>query len=171
MEQVLYRFFDDSGVLLYVGISKHWTSRLNSHESRSDFFKLASHITLERYGTRQEVEQAETAAIVNEKPLYNRSQNPLHESWLNHFSRLKRSYYKGEKIDEAHDVFVSDLRLFFVPIRDGKKLPPAKSLAYAFTALYPYCGIADICELCDDIYSKRQIHLWAEDIREILQCR
>jgi len=171
MEQVLYRFFDDSGILLYVGISKHWVSRLSSHESRSDWFRQAASITLERYDTREQVEHAERLAILKEKPLYNKSQNPLHENWQTHFTRLKKHYYKDEKIDQAHDVFVSDLRLFFVPIRNGKKLPPAKSLAYAFTALYPYCGIADICELCEDIYSKRQVHSWAEDVRELLQCR
>lgn len=170
MEQVLYRFFDDSGVLLYVGISKHWTSRLNSHESRSDFFRLASHITIERYATRQEVEQAETAAIVNEKPLYNRSQNPLHESWLDHFSRLKRSYYKGEAIDDAHRALLDDIADYVEPLKQERKLPPAKSLALGFVERYHLSNLVDECELCDDIYLKRQLHLWAEDVRELL-CR
>jgi hypothetical protein len=170
MQQVLYRFFDDSGVLLYVGISRHWTSRLNSHESRSEFFKLASHITLERYGTRAEVEQAETAAIVNEKPLYNRSQNPLHESWLDHFLRLKRSYYKGDAIDNSHRALLDDIANYVEPLKQGRKLPPAKSLALGFVELYLSSNLVNECELCDDIYLKRQLHLWAEDVRELL-CR
>ena len=58
MDEVLYRFFDSEGKLLYVGISSNWQQRLKQHYKDSQFHYETTTITLERFNTRAEVETA-----------------------------------------------------------------------------------------------------------------
>jgi len=45
---ILYRFFDESENLLYVGMTKSFANRLQAHANSSCWFSMASKITLER---------------------------------------------------------------------------------------------------------------------------
>lgn len=67
----LYRFFDRSGQLLYVGIAKTPTVRWCNHESKKPWWGDVANITLEWHDTRGEAERAEKTAIRTESPLYN----------------------------------------------------------------------------------------------------
>lgn len=69
----LYRHFDIAGKLLYVGISYDFLKR--SHKGSKWFYRITT-ITIEHYETRELALQAETAAIITEKPLFNISSNP-----------------------------------------------------------------------------------------------
>ena len=73
----LYRHFDSNGVLLYVGISASAIKRFKDHKNGSHWSSRVASITIERYETRQEAEQAETNAIVLEKPLHNKSKRGI----------------------------------------------------------------------------------------------
>lgn len=67
----LYRFFDVSGRLLYVGITiKPW-QRFTSHKVNKPWWFDAERIHLEHYRSEREAREAETRAIHNEKPLFN----------------------------------------------------------------------------------------------------
>lgn len=70
----LYRHYDHDGVLLYIGITNHPGSRITSHRLTSRWFEFVdldreSH---EHYPARELAEEAETAAIATEQPLFNR---------------------------------------------------------------------------------------------------
>jgi len=69
--QTLYRFYDAEGSLLYVGITKFFEPRLKQHYKNAEWFFDTTHVRLEHYQTRQEVELAETRAIKTERPKYN----------------------------------------------------------------------------------------------------
>ena len=69
----LYRHFDRDGVLLYVGIAYDFLRR--RHKSSRWFYRIDM-ITIEHYETRALALQAETAAIISEKPLFNLHSNP-----------------------------------------------------------------------------------------------
>lgn len=69
----LYRHFDIAGKLLYVGISYDFLRR--SHKGSKWFYRITT-ITVEHYETRELALQAETAAIITEKPLFNLHSNP-----------------------------------------------------------------------------------------------
>ena len=69
----LYRHFDIAGKLLYVGISYDFLKR--SHKGSKWFYRITT-ITIEHYETRELALQAETAAIIAEKPLFNLHSNP-----------------------------------------------------------------------------------------------
>ena len=71
MTHCLYRHFDRTGNLLYVGISKCAIRRTAEHHERSKWYGEIDIIKIERFGTKREAEEAEIKAIKTEKPKYN----------------------------------------------------------------------------------------------------
>lgn len=67
----LYRYFDDAGVLLYVGISFSTLQRALQHRRDKSWWRYAKTIDIEHYDTRDAALEAERLAIVNERPLCN----------------------------------------------------------------------------------------------------
>ena len=67
----LYRHFDPSGRLLYVGVSYSVMARLHEHR-RSPWFYDVVRVEIQHFDSRKEAEKAELAAIVNENPIHNR---------------------------------------------------------------------------------------------------
>ena len=68
---VLYRFIDSSGRLLYVGITMNPPQRFKAHQGDKDWWAEVSEIKIQTFDTRDLLVQAEKDAIVAEKPLYN----------------------------------------------------------------------------------------------------
>jgi hypothetical protein len=71
---VLYRHYDSSNVLLYVGITNNPLTRFRQHGWADEvWWPDVAYTTYERdFSTRIELENAETKAILSEKPLYNK---------------------------------------------------------------------------------------------------
>jgi hypothetical protein len=69
----LYRHFDKTGKLLYVGVSLHATVRLLRHRTTSHWFDNISTITIESFPSRSEAIFAERRAIRLEQPLHNKA--------------------------------------------------------------------------------------------------
>lgn len=68
----LYRHFDTSGRLLYVGQSLSFLARLAGHKNSAWFDEIAS-ITIQRFPNRHVLNAAEIAAIRAEGPLHNKA--------------------------------------------------------------------------------------------------
>lgn len=73
--QWLYRFFNDDGVLLYVGISVNVFSRWKAHAYEKPWMDEVTTFTRKEYPSREAVEAAEIKAIRREKPIYNVTYN------------------------------------------------------------------------------------------------
>ena len=71
MSQNLYRHFNKDGELLYVGVSLNHLVRLSQHKASSPWFSEITNVTIETFEDRKKVLEAETSAIVKEKPKYN----------------------------------------------------------------------------------------------------
>ena len=71
MNTQLYRHFDESRNLLYVGISLSTFNRLSQHKDHSDWFKKIKNVTIEHFPTREEAMAAERQAIKSENPKFN----------------------------------------------------------------------------------------------------
>lgn len=71
----LYRHYNAEGVLLYVGISFGALIRNRWHQKHSSWFESVAHITIERYPTQEIAKEAEAAAIIEERPIYNKQHN------------------------------------------------------------------------------------------------
>jgi predicted GIY-YIG superfamily endonuclease len=68
----LYRHFHPSGDLIYVGITQSLSKRTNAHLSKATWKDFICLIVIEPFATREELLEAERAAIHNEFPKYNR---------------------------------------------------------------------------------------------------
>lgn len=71
MSQALYRFYTDTGRLLYVGITADPGKRFGQHAATKSWWPDVRGISLEWYETRVEVEHAERRAIQIEQPVWN----------------------------------------------------------------------------------------------------
>ncbi len=71
MTTALYRRFDESHRLLYVGISDDLPGRLRWHERHSAWTVFVVHRTVEWFATREQAGCAEIRAIQTEGPLFN----------------------------------------------------------------------------------------------------
>jgi predicted GIY-YIG superfamily endonuclease len=67
----LYRLFDASGALLYVGISGRWATRLAQHATRQGWWDEVAKVTREPFESREDALAAEAAAMEQEHPRYN----------------------------------------------------------------------------------------------------
>lgn len=67
---VLYRFFDQHGVLLYIGITMDPPARFRGHRSK-EWWTLVRHVFMETYSNRTALMKAERKAIQSEHPQYN----------------------------------------------------------------------------------------------------
>lgn len=67
----VYRFFDKSGTLLYVGVSSCFIQRLCGHQDDKEWFPEVSRMEVEYFDTRAEALAFESAEIRDRDPLYN----------------------------------------------------------------------------------------------------
>lgn len=67
----LYRYFDKSGDLLYVGISVSAVARMAQHKATADWFEQAARIEIEKAGSLEEALKKERDAIKAECPKFN----------------------------------------------------------------------------------------------------
>lgn len=67
----LYRYFDENGELLYVGVSLNSVARAAQHKHQSHWYDNFCSMTRQTFPTRQEALAAETLAIQAENPKHN----------------------------------------------------------------------------------------------------
>lgn len=67
----LYRFFDATGALLYIGITNSIPRRLGEHDERKPWFAESVRATFEHHPSRAAALTAEKKAIKKERPKYN----------------------------------------------------------------------------------------------------
>lgn len=67
----LYRCFDSSRVLLYIGVAGHVGRRLSQHEYMSPWHPEVESVTIEPFGSRVLALKAERHAIRRERPRHN----------------------------------------------------------------------------------------------------
>jgi hypothetical protein len=72
----LYRLYDSSDALLYVGISKSAITRLHEHLALQPWSAQIVKQTIERFPSRDAAAAAEIRAIRDEMPRYNKMHNP-----------------------------------------------------------------------------------------------
>ncbi len=92
MDQILYRFFDGEGRLLYIGITGDAAVRWSNHRRDRPWWPLMRRIEIEPHATRADVEAAERAAIIAERPAFN----------VTHNAARKRLVISGRPTDPRH---------------------------------------------------------------------
>ena len=69
---ILYRLFDDSGTLLYVGITNDVRQRFAAHATTQPWWGEVADCRTEFFSTRTALDAAERVAIQSESPRYNK---------------------------------------------------------------------------------------------------
>jgi hypothetical protein len=70
---LLYRLFDGDGVLLYIGISDNLKQPMSMHAAEKPWWPRVANMTVEIWPSREAADAAETAAIRDEQPLFNKA--------------------------------------------------------------------------------------------------
>lgn len=101
----VYRFFDASERLLYVGIAYDPAERWKHHAAVTKWWKDAVDNTIDWYDTRAEAERAELTAIRYEKPVYNKvaSVTPYQGSTLKRGMKLPRKIKIEDDVWEDYE--------------------------------------------------------------------
>jgi predicted GIY-YIG superfamily endonuclease len=76
METHLYRYYDEAGELLYVGVTGNLLKRQSQHRRNAEWFTTAASATFEHFESREMALEAESRAIKNENPKYNIAKTP-----------------------------------------------------------------------------------------------
>ena len=161
MQEVLYRFFDSQGTLLYVGISCNWMARLKQHSARADFYSAVAGMTLERFPDRETVLKAELEAIETENPLYNRADNPDYATWQTHFRYLLDMARKKRKVDPVHQKIIERL---IKGAGDAEDFGTGRWLSVHFPPEWYEEWVRNDydCELCEAVATHPTTHAWRE---------
>jgi len=85
----LYRFYDKDKNLLYVGISKDWLFRLETHKKNKPWIQEVTDIKIAWYSRRINAELAERSAIRWEFPKYNKQSVVLKSDAWEHFESIR----------------------------------------------------------------------------------
>ena len=74
-EHALYRFYDRTDVLLYVGITMDLPKRFKQHRQAKPWWLAVTRVDVDHFESRRAALAAEKAAIRDESPLYNDQHN------------------------------------------------------------------------------------------------
>lgn len=77
----VYRLFDETGVLLYVGIANNPERRWRQHRREKSWWSAVTRIEIHEHPTRREAERAEAFVIRIETPAYNIQGHPFLQNW------------------------------------------------------------------------------------------
>lgn len=72
----VYRYFDEFGCLIYVGITNQGIGRNRQHNKSADWWPYVANQSVEHYDSRAEALAVEAESIVKFKPPFNRALNP-----------------------------------------------------------------------------------------------
>ncbi len=99
----LYRLYDSSGALLYIGVTNDPQTRFAQHAADKNWWPLVARTEIEWYSTRPDALAAEEAAIKAKSPRFNRDHSP---AW----PRIPVMVEISENMARALDIFCHALR-------------------------------------------------------------
>jgi predicted GIY-YIG superfamily endonuclease len=95
----LYRYFDEHGTLIYVGITSRRTKRQKEHNTDKDWWQYVHHQTVQHFDTREEAEAKERAVIRHQNPPFNTAGNRHRSKTYAHYMGLREA---GEATYSVH---------------------------------------------------------------------
>lgn len=74
----LYRYYNSSNILLYIGLTNKMSRREYEHSLESPWYSQSSYVTVEHFEDAREAAHKENIAISLENPLYNKDVSGLY---------------------------------------------------------------------------------------------
>lgn len=97
----LYRHWGRNNTLLYVGISLSAVGRLSDHKRDSEWYWEIEKVTCEHYETREEALEAETIAIQQENPKYNKQKKTKKKTDFEKYVKQSQLEAYSENLSEV----------------------------------------------------------------------
>lgn len=167
--QYLYRAFDHENKLLYVGVSGKWSERLHQHEKTSQWMDKTDWVKIERYPDRDSVLNAERAAIIRERPLFNKDFSVDYERPMDHLQKLKFWIYYDTPVDDTHQEFVETAKLIAMDrFPDSFNRKQVRYVAWLLMSFWIHSGQTIDCRNCEAVANHGQFQQWAEKIDDEL---
>lgn len=105
-KHVVYRAFDEHGLLLYIGCTVNLEQRMGQHRSLSKWAVFATSITTEEFAGKGEARAAEKAAIDSEASYFNATQADIQRTQANRHAATRALRALGiHEPDLAYDDF------------------------------------------------------------------
>lgn len=121
----LYRVFDVSGMLLYVGISQNPDVRFGQHSQTKPWWRDVDVRKVEWHDTRAAAEAAERDAIKAEKPRWNQRHSDVQPDhiavWLDKLDKVTAEHQEARAY--LHNL-IADARAAGVPLMQVEKHTP-----------------------------------------------
>ena len=105
----LYRFYDRSDVLLYVGITVDPGARFKKHGGDKSWWGQVDRIGIEHFATRKEALEAERKAIKEEQPLHNVVHNEFVQAESISYDEAM-TQFAGQLLDDVMGIPVGSAR-------------------------------------------------------------
>ena len=136
MEQTtLYRYFDNAGRLLYVGITKNQFNRFDQHSSTANWFGKITSATFEQYQTRESALEAETNAIANEFPKFNKAGPTIKPELQRHIQDIMFGNFQNPD-DDYHSQVSLDFAELMLEINNFSKATESQKIVFALSRAY-----------------------------------
>lgn len=74
---VVYRFYNEAGLCLYVGISQDFSKRWHVHERQRVWWSQTARCVVDFYPDWPTASQVEEISLATERPVYDRARSPL----------------------------------------------------------------------------------------------
>jgi DNA-binding transcriptional regulator YhcF (GntR family)/predicted GIY-YIG superfamily endonuclease len=140
----LYRLYDSSNVLLYVGISAKPEARWQQHSYSvlAPWWPQVARKELEWFPSRPEAYEAETRAIKEEGPLHNRAMRADHRSFIKWRNSSPEIQWIDRHLNPWSDQMANILRneIKAGVIAPGTVMPTTRELHYRFGISQQTCG-------------------------------
>lgn len=142
MKNCVYRHFDASGTLLYVGVSLCAVTRLSGHREHSGWFQEIARVTVEWFDSRELALEAERKAIRAEKPKHNK----------NNVERVDRRRREPQAVESQHAL--TERLVNFRPLYEPREVASALNLAPRIVNRYIEGGQIGYVEIPNTVNTK-----------------
>ena len=154
MTTTLYRYFDSKSKLLYVGITKNQLNRFSTHSKEAPWFAEIATATFEQFISREKALEAETDAIGNEFPRFNKAGPTIKPELVRHMNRIVSGNHELPG-DYWHEAITERLSLLMDSVNEFSQASEAYKLAFALGRSYERdqgeSGIQLPCTYCQMI--------------------
>lgn len=160
----LYRAYDASDKLLYIGIATNWARRWTQHFERSPWYTAVARITLETHPTRRAAYEAEREACENEHPLHNIEHTDRDTRPMRQPSRERPARYMVRSFDHRRFASIPEYQALAKAIDDAaNRFGEADNVTHwdleaMLSDIARTCAYGDGCNQCRDD-DERGVHL------------
>lgn len=100
----VYLYFDETDVLIYVGVTSRGTRRQREHNSDKEWWPFVSRQEVRHFDSRPEALAEERALIVAHRPPFNTQHNPMHADTRVAYLNMREARQRQTTVEQRRDL-------------------------------------------------------------------